>query len=565
MGRGCTRTLERVEAITGAISQAETEFEDLSDVENGGVLFALPSLLSNGLLKHIPNLFKLPPGFYGLVHVFLLLGFMALARVKTMERLRYVSPGEWGKLLGLDRIPEVRTLREKVGCLCNDEAKIGEWSSSLAQDWMATEPEAAGLLYVDGHVRVYHGSKTKLPKRYVARQKLALRGVTDYWVNDKIGRPFFRVSSPFSHGLLAMLENEIVPRLIKEVPNQPGNADLERNEDFYRFVLIFDREGYSPDFFLRMVKQRIACQTYRKYPSEKWPEKEFHRCEVKMHYGEHVEMELAERGCWLGGKLWVREIRKKGKNGHQTSVLSTDFRSLQTEIASHMFSRWTQENFFKYMMEHFNLDALAGYELASVDETSTVVNPLYRNIEGRIKSTAAKLVRRKAIFQDMQLLEKNLAPKEVEKFELKKGGLYEEIEVMENELSALKLERKQTKKHIPYSELPEDDKFQQIAPARKQLLDTVKMIAYRAETSMSFLLRDCLGRKDDARPLLREIYNTSAEIIPDKENKLLTVKLHHLANQQSDNAIRMLCNDLNDSETIYPGTEYRMIFDMVSN
>ncbi|MCP4753149.1 MAG: hypothetical protein GY866_19850 [Proteobacteria bacterium] len=180
MGTACTRTVERVAAATGRIDRAEVKFEDLEDVRGGGVLLALPALPANGLLKHLDRFFRLPSGYYSLYNVFLLPGFMALARVKNIERLRYQEPGECGRILGLDRIPEVRTLGEKVGLLSGEEKTVGRWSGALAKDWMDGSPEAAGVLYVDGHVRTYYGSRTKLPRRYVSRRKLALRGVTDY-------------------------------------------------------------------------------------------------------------------------------------------------------------------------------------------------------------------------------------------------------------------------------------------------------------------------------------------------------------------------------------------------
>ena len=89
-------------------------FDPALDVSKGGVLLALPALLACGLLRHSGKYFRLPAGFYGLKTIFLLLAFMALARLKSIEALRYYAPGEWGKLLGLDRAPEVRTLRVKV-------------------------------------------------------------------------------------------------------------------------------------------------------------------------------------------------------------------------------------------------------------------------------------------------------------------------------------------------------------------------------------------------------------------------------------------------------------------
>ncbi|MCP4753148.1 MAG: hypothetical protein GY866_19845 [Proteobacteria bacterium] len=198
-------------------------------------------------------------------------------------------------------------------------------------------------------------------------------------MNDAVGRPFFTVSSAFTTGLLDMLENDIVPRLRRDVPGQPDPKELEDDPYRSRFVLIFDRERYSPDFFHRMWKKRIACQTYQKFPKGKWPEAEFDGHSVEMPHGEIVEMELAERGFWMGGKIRVREIRRKCRSGHQTSVLSTDYRADSTEIAVHMFSRWSQENFFKYMMKNFDIDALTGYGLYGFDETKHVVNPNIAN------------------------------------------------------------------------------------------------------------------------------------------------------------------------------------------
>lgn len=83
---------------------------------------------------------------------------------------------------------------------------------------MAASPEAAAVLYVDGHVRVYHGAQTRLPKHYVARERLCLRATADYWVNAMDGQPFFVVSQAVDPGLLQVLEKQIVPRLAREVP-----------------------------------------------------------------------------------------------------------------------------------------------------------------------------------------------------------------------------------------------------------------------------------------------------------------------------------------------------------
>lgn len=261
MGRGASQVEARVAASFGVLEAVAPDFQPALDVSNGGVLFALPALLAMGLLQASERYFTLPKGYYGLDSLWLLLAFMALARLPSIESLRYCAPGEWGKLLGLDRVPEVRTLRRKVRLLARDE-KPGEWSAELCRQWMEAAPEQAATLYIDGHVRIYHGRQTKLPRHYVARQRLCLSATTDYWVNAMDGQPFLVVHQTIDPGLIKVIEQEILPCLNEIVPGQPGAEDLQADPLRHRFTLVFDREGYSPDLLRRMKKQRAACLTY---------------------------------------------------------------------------------------------------------------------------------------------------------------------------------------------------------------------------------------------------------------------------------------------------------------
>ncbi len=296
MGTGCTRPDERVLAAFGLLNGAPTRFESCRDVPFGGVLCALPALAENGLFRHIHDCLKTLSGYYTTLHVIVLLAHMALCRIKTAEQLQYQAPGEFGKLLGLDRVPEVRCLRRKLAALSVADGP-GKWAGVLCRDWLEATPELAGTLFIDGHVRLYHGSQTELPKRYVSRQRLCMRGTTDYWVNDIQGQPFFAVERPIDHGMLEVLRSDIVPRLLLDVPGQPTADELLADRYRARFVILFDREGYSPEFFKEMWQtHRIACISYHKYPGEKWPTDEFAKVEVTMPTGERVSMLLADAG-----------------------------------------------------------------------------------------------------------------------------------------------------------------------------------------------------------------------------------------------------------------------------
>lgn len=104
LGCATTRTEERLLAAVGVLRQAPVEFEPAADVPLGGVLWALPALLAEGLLRHSRKLFGLPEGFYPLETIFLVLAFMALVRVRSLEALRYEPPGEWGQLAQLGKL-----------------------------------------------------------------------------------------------------------------------------------------------------------------------------------------------------------------------------------------------------------------------------------------------------------------------------------------------------------------------------------------------------------------------------------------------------------------------------
>jgi hypothetical protein len=563
MGTACTRPDERVLAAFGLLDGAPTRFETCRDVSFGGVLCALPALAANGLFRHIDDCLAQVRGYYSTLQVIVLLAHMALCRIKAVEQLQYQPPGELGKLMGLDRVPEVRCLRRKLAALSLDDGP-SKWAGLLSQDWLKAAPELAGALYVDGHVRLYHGSQTALPRRYVSRQRLCLRGTTDYWVNDVLGQPFFAVERPIDHGLLEVLRSDIVSRLLKDVPGQPTAEELEADRYRARFVILFDREGYSPEFFKEMWQtHRIACITYHKYPKDDWPAAEFAAIETTLPGGARVSLPLAERGSWIGDRksgLWVREVRKLTPSGHQVSLISTAFGGSAVQDAAGLFSRWSQENFFGYMMEHFAIDLLNEYRTEQIPETKRpVVNPKWRELDRQKRSLKSKLTHRQARFAAL-----TLHPESDEavrtKWEQQKAELVEAIQQLEHEMAEINSQLKTTPSHLEWDAMPATEKFERLAPSRKQLVDTVKMIAYRAESAMASIVRESLARTDDARSLLRDLFRSEADLLPDVEQQVLRVHVHPMSNPRSNRAIAHLLEHLNAAEFSYPGTNLQLVY-----
>ena len=557
MGTACTRADERMAAALGLIASARTRFERCRDVALGGVLAGLPALCGNGLLSGLGRHVSLPNGYYNALHILTLLGFMALARIRRPEGLRHIAPGELGKTVGLDRAPEVRTLREKIATLA-EAGQPGEWMRELSRQWMEADPGEAGYLYVDGHVRVYHGAAAHLPRRYVSREKLCLRGTTDYWVNDALGRPFFVISQALTDGLAATLLDQIVPELLDSVPGQPSEAELAADPLLHRFVVIFDREGSTHSLLSNLWARRIGAITYRKAVSDPWPAEAFSEVEVPVPGGGVTRMQLATRQTTLsaaGASIPVLEIRRLTQTGHQTAIITTAQQMQSPAVAGRMFSRWCQENFFAYMMEHYDIDGLVQYGSEEIPGTTQVVNPSWRALNKAVNETRGRIRKLHAAL-GAQTLRNEGSDVEAQAERL------QDIQTLEAVASDLRLKRRQTPRKVALDDLPANERPSQLRPLGKLFTDTVKMIAYRAETALVGVLRPHLAKEEEARALIRELFVSAADIEPNEQDNTLTVRIHRMACPAHDKAIAALLTDLTQTAFRHPETGMRLIYEL---
>ena len=288
-----------------------------------------------------------------------------------------------------------------------------------------------------------------------------------------------------------------------------------------------------------------------------------------MPNGEIVTMALAEMGSLVGsgkGSLWMREVRKLTDSGHQTSLISTAFELPHTGLAAHMFSRWCQENFFRYMMEHFAIDLLQEYGTAAFPDTEKVVNPTWRELDRLRNSLQSKLRYLRARFAQMSMHPETEDDKgRHDKWFMKKAVLLEDIQELEHQLDEVKAKLKKTAKHITWSQLEEKDRFHRLLPGRKRLMDTVRMIAYRSETAMASLLGGPTVDFAAARCLLQDLFATEADILPDPENKILHVRVHGASRPAANRSLEQLFGQLNKAQVKYPGTDMRLVYQLRVN
>ncbi|MEA2096574.1 MAG: hypothetical protein U9P73_07790 [Candidatus Cloacimonadota bacterium] len=561
LGIATTRYDERMLAVKGELEKTPIEFLPSEGVEFGGVLFLLPSLLATGLLSY-QNHYQQLSGYYDLNTIILTLAFMYLCRIKNPEQLKHISPGEFGKLLGLDRIPEARNLRFKMSKIV-EQKRAEKWSRELATSWV--EEEQTAFYYVDGHVKVYSGYKANLGKKHISRLKLCLPGMTEFWVNNSDGLPYFVITGEVNEKMQEIILNKILPELLENIAIKITDEQLEADPDLPRFTLVFDREISSPEFFSKLWSEyRVAILTYKKNVTNRWPKNYFTEHEVEIDSNK-VKMELCEKNIeW--NKVKLREVRKKNNDSHQTSIITTNKKLTTVLIAIKMFSRWAQENFFKYLRSDYDLDRIVHYLVNKINDDFKVVNPPHRKLTNKLKKIREKIARRKARLYELIHENLNDDSDKTENNFRKQSEVKEELQQFEALERELVIQRKLHPYKITIKEMEEKVRYNKLDIESKLFQNIIKMICYRAETSFSILLAANYKKKiHEMRALTKSLIKTKANIIPDYKNETLTVELYSLSNPRDNKATIEVCQTLNDSETKFPGTNLKLIYKFATN
>jgi hypothetical protein len=336
-------------------------------------------VIESGLFQISRKLYgEIGPAFYGLRTMFLTLVLMALLRIKRPEQLKERDPAAFGRLLRLDRAPEVKTLRRQLTRLAAHRC-AEQLGADLARSRVDQRGDLMGFLYVDGHVRAYHGQRDISSSAYVPRRHLAMPASTDYWINDRSSDPLLVMTGEVDAALTKALL-----RLLREVRELVGER---------RVTIVFDRGGWSPKLFATMIKDGFDVLTYRKGRSRRINERRFIRRRAEFD-GRRLDYLLHDQPVrFLNSKLRLRQVTRLCDDGHQTQVITSRWDLRDIEVAYRMFERWRQESFFKYMREEFLLDALVDYRIEPEDPTRTIPNPERRALDKEIRAARADLAR----------------------------------------------------------------------------------------------------------------------------------------------------------------------------
>jgi transposase len=535
--RGADRLLARL----GLMEDAPPLFGSAVAVPRAGVLLALPVLVTSGVFVCAQKIYgSLGPAFYGLRTSLLTLLLMALWRIKRPEGLKEYSPQDLGRVLGLDRAPEVKTLRRKLARLAA-AGRAAQFGQALAQQRVALRGEALGFLYTDGHVRVYHGQHT-LPKAHVTRMRISLPATSDYWVNDGAGDPLFVVTADANAGMVKML-----PGILAQVRALVGQR---------RLTVVFDRGGYSPKLFQQILAAGFDLLTYRKGRYPRIPRQRFRTCRTRRG-GRTSTYVLADQEVrLLKGQLRLRQVTRLTDNGHQTPILTSRRDLPAAQAAYRMFDRWRQENFFKYLREEYALDALVEYATVPDDPTREVPNPAWTAVEAQLRQAYAQLDRLQAEYGLAALTNLEAQRRTMRGFKTAQGKLGRKIWTAWQRIEQLQKRRAAQSRRVPV-QTATGEPVVKLAPERKHLTNLIKMLAYQAESDLLRWVAPHYRRAGhEGRTLLQSALASAADLQVSRTE--LRVTLAPQSSPHRTQAIAALCNQLNQCNTLFPGSGLRL-------
>ncbi|MET3205166.1 prepilin-type processing-associated H-X9-DG protein [Arthrobacter sp. UYEF6] len=557
------RSGERAAARSGLLECAVPVFAPAARVPLAGLFLALPALEATGLLACAKATFgALPDGFYGLETMLLDAVLRALAGEPRAEGATRIDPVALGRVLGLDRAPEVKTIRRKISHLAQT-GKAGDLLTALAIHHLnpaggdsagsgdGEGGDLAAVLYVDGHVRAYQGGK-KIGKVHSTRLKFPVPATEETWVSDAHGSPVLVVMAKPGTALTGQLR-ALLPQLRTIIG------------DSRRVLVGFDRGGWSPSLFKHMDEAGFDVLTWRKGTTTDIPENSFTEVAHVDAHGEPrtwnaadtaVDLAMAATGEAFRMRQISRIVPARGGTTRQIHILTTDQGMPAGEVIYRMGSRWRQEDYFRYARIHFDLDSHDAYPSTDDDPERSVPNPDKKKAYQKVVAARAHYDQVLARTDAAMLALRTPAP-----------GTNEVTitNAMHNQVTAplWDAEAALDQAEAAHQKIPVRVTLGELSPGQ-QVLDTetklithaIRMAAFNTATTLAREIRTNTGyarATEEAHALARQALTGSGDIDTTTPG-YLTIRLDPLPTARATAAISELCQHLTTTETRYPGT-----------
>lgn len=457
----------------------------------------------------------------------------------SIESLKNAHEEEFGPLIGRNCLPSVKSLRESLSDF-GSRVKSEELIFQLCQRFIERHLASLGVLYVDGHFLPYFGFEPTLKSWYSLR-RFAIKGNIQYFANDREQNPLFFIIRPPTIDLIHAI-HEVIP-LMRKITDKP-------------LTLIFDRGGFSQDFFIKL-RDDYPDITFITWADEnsfsigdevrKIDEGLFKLSlihlktkKVKVKLAE-VEIPIGKYGPMRAIILLVPGSKKK------IAILTNDLLRDKKEIAFLMINRWGQENFFKLMKKDYYLDYHPGYDTKEIESTPLIKNPQYDRISKTIKKINTLITKASAeLGQKTQ--QSKLKHQPLSRLEEKNQGLINKIHSLKAEKKRWMEKRSNTPKKISLKQAYLHQNLKELDLEKKAILDSVKITAYNMQRYlMQFINRSTMSNNDDSSintyDIIKQITNRGAKL--KLSYNTLYVTIGYFNDKQIQKIAEKLCDYLN--------------------
>ena len=376
------------------------------------------------------------------------------------------------------------------------------------------------------------------------RMHLAAPATTDYWVNDQRGDPLFVITADANTAMTRML----IP-VLNEVRELLGPRR--------RSTVVFDRGGWSPKLFQDLLAMGFDLLTYRKGRTRHITEKRFLWHKARLD-GRQVRYRLHDQPVrFLKGKLRLRQVTRLTETGHQTPIVTSRWDLRAIVVAHRMFERWRQENFFKYLREEYLIDALVDFQVEPDDPNRSVPNPVRKTVEKEIHTARVHLKKLRQSYGATAIDYFHGRSRTMAGFEIQEKKIRAAIDKTIDGIKKLKVRRASLPARLPLVDARKGQELVKLSTERKHLTNILKMIAYQMESDLVELVRPHYKRvEDEGRTLIQSALQDMADIEPTVDQ--LRITLAPLSSPHRSRVLEALCEVLNKTDTLFPGTQLRM-------
>ena len=448
--------------------------------------------------------------------------------VGSVEATKHLLRDQVGPLAGLVRLPELRTLRPRLGEIAEacDPLRL---QADLARAMLNAQAPLLGLYFVDDHFVPYEGAKP-VGKGYNTKRRTAQKGLADTVVTDYHGRAVCFVSGPPS-GLTKTL-----PAALSELRGVTGDAKI---------MLGFDRGGSYAQVFAHCRDQGVDWITYRrgKLAETTTVSRRYWRVDTA---GRAETVNLADEMITIKDYGPARQLTLFENDQPVLQVLTSDPHAPAAALLAWLRCRWRIENVFKYLTAHHGIDWLCHYDADTAADTTPIDNPARKQARDAVKRAETTLA-------DAQRALTRLLRSDATVAEINTAipAAQTAIDTAEAALTSAKSQLKTIPAKIPANQHNPQAERAILRTQRRSLQMVLRLLAFNAEQWLADRLNAYLADNDEYRATLRHLLHLGGHIT--YTTKTITVALDTPPTPKITRALRLLLAELNTTPPRIPG------------